>query len=272
MVGRIDANLTDGGSIIGFHPARPRFGAGFLAPFSRTLIGILAVVAVMSLSGCELDADVELVLDRNGAGRLHVVLAMDDELAAEAEEAGLDPFAPVLAAAERDGRWETTQTESGVSLNTTFDDPDELERRSGALAAGLDAAELSPLHPIAVRVADGRVTVEGSAGLTVTPAVAELGFAPEQAHALLARSVTYTVQFEMPGEVIDASAGAHVDGSSVTWTIPAGAQVPLRVVAERPPLLPWPIVAVAALVMLGILVGGVVGFRRRSRRRRRPRP
>jgi hypothetical protein len=196
---------------------------------------LLAVTLLLLATACELRADVGVRIDRDGAGELAVSLALDEELAAAAAEAGLDPFDPVVAAAGETGAWRVERVPSGVTLTTDFATPEELTERSATLAQGLAAAELEPLEPFAVTIAEGRVTVQGAAGLMPTRAVTELGVGPERALEVLAESVDYEVRFALPGEIVEASPGAVITEQTVSWRVPAGQRLELLAVARRPP-------------------------------------
>ena len=235
--------------------------AGCLAGVPGRLI--LALALVMLVSACELQADLRVSLDRNGAGAMAVVLAMDEELATVAAEAGVDPFGPVAAAAEESGVWQVERLPRGARLTTDFDSPAELTERSTTLSRGLAAAELQPLEPFQATVADGMVTLRGGAGLVPTEAVTELGVSQERALEVLAQSVDYEIHVQMPGEIMEISPGAVAGERTVSWEIPAGRRLSLLAVARRPPLIqPWVWWVGGAVVVL--LVIGVVWRRRRT--------
>ena len=234
----------------------------------RRLVTALTALIAILLSACDLDASVNLAVDRDGAGQLDLRMQMDEELAANVRDADLDLFGPVEAAASESAVWDSTRTASAVTVTTTFPGPAALSERSRTLAAGLAAAELQPLEPLSVRVSDDTVEVVGQAGLDVTQAVEELGVTPEEAVDLLAESVDYTVVVEMPGEVLEASPGGRVDDRTVTWGIAAGEVTPLRALARRPPRVPvwvWAAGAAAVAVILAIGAAAVISFRRRRR-------
>lgn len=230
--------------------------------------GVLLLCAVV-LAGCRLDAAVSLVVDRDGAGSLALRLVADQELVARADAAGVDPFAPLrelqvpgwsVADGDRDdgGR--------EVTLRARFDDPDELAALSADLAAALDAPEARLLEPFAVELTSDTVAVSGGAGLVPTDVVAELGLTPDAAVAALADSVDYRVRVSLPGEVLEAP-GGRVEEREVTWQVPAGEQVAVAAVSQRPP--PWwlwPAVVAGALLVVAALV--LWRWRRRRPRRR----
>ena len=237
----------------------------------RWLVAALTALIAVLLSACELDANVHLAVDRDGGGQLDLRMQMDDELAANVRRADLDVFEPVEAAASESPVWDSSRTDSTVTVTTTFADPAALTERSQTLAAGLAAAELQPLEPLSVLVSDDTVEFTGQAGLNVTAAVEELGVTPEEAVDLLAESVDYTVVVQMPGEVLEASPGGRVDDRTVTWRIAAGRDTDLRALARRPPRVPvWTWVAGAAAAAVILAGGAAAGIR--SRRRRRPPP
>lgn len=221
---------------------------------------------VVLLSACELRADLGVTVGRDGAGELVVTLDVDEELAAAAAAADIDPFADVVeAAAAAADSWSAARAGEGVTLRTAFDSPAALTQRSARLAAELDAAELRPLEPLHVEVDDDRITFRGGAALMPTAAVDELGYPVDEAAAVLSDAVTYQVGVTMPGEILEASAGGRVAERTVTWEVPAGGRVDLRAVAVRPPPAPawrWWVVGAGTALLAGVGAWVVVALRR----------
>lgn len=214
---------------------------------------VLAALPIcLLLSGCELDSRVRIVVDADGAGALAYTLAADDALRRAARRAGADPLAALAEAGEglqgwRAERW-TDGSLQGVTLTTTFDDPDELARVSGEFAEALAAPELEPLGPLRLVVDDSTVGLRGSAALALDAVAArELGLRPARAREVLGESVTLQVEASMPGEVLETNADTRRDGTTVVWTIAPGQQRTLRVLARRP----WTVGRVARLLVTG---------------------
>jgi len=229
---------------------------------------VVGLLCAALLAGCRLDAGVAISVDRDGAGTVALQLVADPELAARAEEAGVDPFAPLtevqapgwtVTAEDRDDGGRT------VVARARFDDPDELASLTADLAAAVNAPEAQLLEPFAVDLTSDTVTVSGGAALVPTAVVAELGLTPEEALALLADSVDYRVRVSLPGEVVEAPAGS-IEERTVTWQVQPGERVTVQVVAERPP--PWwlwPAVVGGAAVVLLVVALALWWGRRRPR-------
>lgn len=240
-------------------------GGDIATGVGRPARAALLALTLLLTAGCELEADVVVDVDRNGAGTVRLVLAIDDELAAQAADADLDVFAPVVEAARADDAWLVEVTGDTLTLSADFSDRRELAALTGALAGDLAAPELTPLAPLAVALTDDRVTVTGSAGLDLTDAVTDLGFDEGEAEARLADAVRYEVTVAVPGEVIEVSPDGVLEERSVTWVVPAGQQIDFRVEAQRPPAVGawiWAVVGAAAAALAG--VGVMLARRRRA--------
>lgn len=229
---------------------------------------LVAAAAVLALAGCELRADLGVVVDRDGGGTLTLALTADAELVARAEEGGVDPLAEVADVAAAAPGWSgsTADLDGGgrrVVLRSAFEDAEELAALTGDLAEALAAPELAVLEPFRVELTDDTVTVVGGAGLVPGDAVTELGLSPAAAVEALAEAVDYRVAVTLPGAVLETTATTSAaDGEPLVWQVPAGERVEVRAVGERPP--PWwwwP--AIGGAVGLVVLLGGGWWWRRR---------
>lgn len=228
------------------------------------------------LSGCELRAGVEVVVDGDGAGELAYTLAADGELRGDARRAGADPLDALAEAGAGLEGWQVTRRDDGdlqgVTLSTTFDDPDELARVSGQVAGALAAPELRPFGPLRLRVDDDTIELRGTAALALdAAAVRQLGVRPARARAALDDGVALRIRARMPGEVIETDADGRGEGNTVTWTIAPGTERTLRVVARRP----WTLARLAGLLvtpegMLVLAMGIALIFDWRRATRDRP--
>lgn len=222
-----------------------------MTPRERCVLPLATLVALVLLTGCRLDGDVEVLLEEDGAGTLAVTLAADEELRDRAASAGADPLATLRrSGAELPGwriatRDDDADAGGSVTLETTFADPDELARVSGDFAEAVAGPELRLLGPLRVEVTDDTVALRGTAGLDPTAQVADLGLAPARAERVLADAVGYTVSVGLPGEVLETDADERTSDTSVRWTIAAGQQRDLYVRARRP----WTLQRVAALLV-----------------------
>lgn len=229
----------------------------------------LRVVAMMAaaflLAGCQLRADVGLRLDEGGGGTIVVTVEADESLDEQARAAGLDLAGSLaLATTEIDG-WTAEVDGSRVELRTTVPDAEALREVSTSFADALATPELRPLEPFEVTVEDRRFRLDGAAALSPTAAVAELGYAREEAEALLRDNVRFTVTVEMPGEVVSHDADRS-DGSLLVWDVGVGERRTITAESELPRLSGWlPLGVLAAGVAL--LVAGAAGLARRRRGR-----
>jgi len=235
---------------------------------------VLAALPIcLLLSGCELRAQVGIVVDGDGAGVLSYTLTADAQLRRAARRAGADPLA-ALADAGADLRgWRVARRTDGalqgVTLTTTFDDPDELAMVSAQFAEAVAAPELRPLGPLRLEVDDSTVDLRGSAALALdAAAVRGLGVRPARARDVLDDSVQMRVTAQMPGEVLQTNADAQSD-DRVAWTIAPGQRRTLRVVARRP----WTLarlgrllITVEGLIGLAIALALIYGWRRAATR------
>lgn len=225
--------------------------------------------AVLLVSGCRIDAAVDLRVDADGGGELVVTVGADADLVARAGRAGVEPLRELSTAVADGGSWvvEPVEKENGgraVRLRTEFDNPEDLALLSEQLADGLAAAELAPpLEAFASEVGRRRLTVTGAASLVPTPVVRELGLTPDEAVARMGEAVAYRVTVTMPGEIVETT-GARISPRSATWLVEAGGTENIVVVAERP----WPTALLVGAGVAGLLLAVVLVWVLLRRRRR----
>ena len=216
---------------------------------------MLACLAALALSGCRLDATVEVALDRDGGGELVVELVTDRALRIRAEASGVDPLALV---AERVGEvpgWavELDSAPEGarrLRLAAGFRDAAAFDALMSEFVAALEAPELHPLESLRLEREGERVRFRGIASLRPSPAVTELGFTPESATEALGEAVGYRIRLLLPGEVVDTNADRSTDGE-LEWQVPAGGRVELHAEGVLPRTRVWPLVAGGLFVALG---------------------
>lgn len=247
-----------------------------------------ALLAVLA-SGCQLDLELGVTVDRDGAGRLTIRLAADEALMAWTDSQDVAPFAFITGARgelESAGWRVTDETTSGgarsVELSRGFSGPAEFERLTGELARTLAGPELTLLEPMDLTVTDDRIRLEGAASLRPTDAVAEHGLTPEETVALLrgeppagetggegpgnppaGEGLSYRIRTTLPGEVLESTATDR-DGRTLQWVVPPGEDVTIRAVANRPDRTRWPL-GLAALAGAGAAAAALVMWRRRLR-------
>jgi hypothetical protein len=249
-------------------------GRGVRGGAQSTARMVVAAVALVC-GGCRLSVAVDVDVDSGGGGELAVVVGADTDLLGRAAAAGARPLEDV----EKVGRqlapdgWRTTvqATEDGgrrVTIVTRFEDPHELEALTTDLADALAAPELRPLEPLRLEMTSGRVALDGEASLVFSDAVAEQGVTADEAARLVGDVVDYQVRVTLPGEVLETSAPRR-DGATLVWPVPAGEEVRVLAVGERPRPLPGvllvPAAAVALLALLVCRHTGVWRVRRSQR-------
>lgn len=230
-----------------------------------TLVRItVVIVAVAALAGCQLRADLGLVVDEDGGGTIVVALETDEALSTRARDAGLDLAGQLaLAANEIDG-WTAEVDGERVELHTTAVDAAAMEATTQSFADAIATPELRPLEPVEVTLDERRVRLATSAGLVPTAAVGTLGYEQSEAEDLLRSSVRLTVSVEMPGEVVAHDAD-RVEGSRLVWDVGVGERTTITAESMLPQprrWVPFGIVAAGATILAAIFV---VGMRRRGR-------
>lgn len=234
---------------------------------------VLAGVALLC-AGCQLQLEVGIAFDRDGAGHLGVALTADPALQAMAQSADADPLETLADAGEElaDRGWRTSDSidDRGmrtVMLSADFTGPRAFDQLAEQLATALSAPEVDLLAPLTVTVDDEQLRLAGAASLRPTEVVAELGLTPEQAVALLRDEdgFVYTVAVDMPGEVLDTTADSE-EGGTLRWTVEPGEQVRIHAVGQRPGPPVWPLVlsALAGLVAAAVVLRRFAVVRRRS--------
>lgn len=247
-------------------------------------LAAFALLAVLA-SGCQLDLELGVTVDRDGAGGLTIRLAADEALTDWADSRDVAPFEVVTGARDEleSAGWRVTDetTPDGarsVELSRGFSGPDEFERLTAQLARTLAGPELTLLEPLGLTVTDERIRLDGAASLAPTDAVAEYGLTPEQTVALLrgqppaagegsasppaGQGLSYRITVTLPGEIVESTATGR-DGQTLQWVVPPGEDITIRAVANRPGRARWPL-AVAALAGAGAAAAALGLWRRRS--------
>lgn len=231
------------------------------------------LLLLLVCAGCEVRLRTEVVLDRDGAGRLALSLAADREAQERAAAAGAAPLDALEASGEElaDEGWRTSSTVAGdggrvVHLETDFADPADLERLTGQLAETLGGAEGRLLEPFTLTVeADTLALTAGAAVQPTDAALAEAGLDRPTALVLLRDGFSSEVVVEMPGE-IQAAPGAALgpQGLTATYALTGGEEVAIEVTAHRPPRFSLAELALAGAVALALAVGVAAVLRRRG--------
>lgn len=246
----------------------------------RSLLS-LVVVAVLT-TACQVRLAADVAIGRDGAGTFEFAVAIDEELARDLREAGVEPLAGLEdAAGEESSRWEVVgeEPEDGgvrVRLRAAFDDPDGLTELAADLHRALDRDDLRVHDGLRLeRRDDGSVAVSGRVGLDLPAAPGAEGqgvdFDAEDLERLLRERgeefVRYDVRVTLPGEPVEHDAD-EVDGDSLVWRAPVGGMREISAVSA-PPGIPSVVLAVAVGAFAAV-VTGVGAFLWRRRRREGP--
>ena len=212
----------------------------------------LACLMVAALSGCRLDALVEVAVDRDGGGELVVELVADRALVTRAAASGVDPLDMVAQRVRDTPGWsvDVTDADAGarrLRIAAEFADPERFDALMSEFVAALEAPELVPLESLRLERDGDRMRVRGAASLEPGAEVTELGLTPEAAVEGLARAVSYRIRVRFPGEVLDTNADRSADGV-LEWVVPAGRRVELLAEGVLPRSRVGPLVAGGALV------------------------
>jgi hypothetical protein len=251
---------------------------------------LLALVGVLGLTACQLDATVELEIGEDGTGTLTVTAVADAEVVAQAPGLAEDlRFDDAVAAG-----WTVegpTSTESG-GLQITLTHPVSSAAEATNLLASLGppfrsmslVREVSEDGRTTTTTLTGELVLEGGfdafADGDLLAAVGGTPFADELAAsgATPASSMGVTFRAALPGDVDDRSTGREVDGGR-EWDAPldgSTADVQLQAV-QRPGGGGWSsLLATALLVLLIVWAVAATAFivsvvRARARRAQRKR-
>lgn len=246
---------------------------------------LLLAACALVLSACQLRLAADVHIDADGAGTLELAIGLDEELATELVDAGMDLEANLqetLAIAEG---WEVTEQDLDpaggalVRLRTGFSDPAQLALVVEELGAALDPEDGAWLDRLELEVAeDGTMELSGRAGV-VPPAIPGASGTGIQLDAddlrrLLEERGDELVRADLrvtfPAQITSSDAD-QVDGRTATWRLPAGE---IRQISARsaPPVdRTWAIAAGVAAVAAVVAAVTVVLLRRRGGRRARRR-
>lgn len=240
--------------------------------------GLVLVLLLVVLAGCQLRVATDVLVERDGGGRVELTLVVDDQLRDLLREAGEDPAGAVGPAAEG-AAWTVEAVEepdaTGVRLAADFDEPADLGDAVDALLAGLEPDDGAVLRDVELsRDPDGGYRLELLAGIE-PPAV--VGTAPEDPSVprfdgddlarLLAERGDEVARADLrvtfpTTPTVEVGSGT-VEGSTVTVELPNDRLEQVVVVAPAPSGLPLREAAAAAAVAAGLGLLVAVLLRRR---------
>ena len=240
--------------------------------------GLVLALLLVVLSGCQLRVATDVLVERDGGGRVELTLVVDHELRDLLAEAGQDEALELGPAAEG-AAWTVEDVEepgaTGVRLSTSFDEPAGLGDAVDALLAGLEPDDGAVLRDVTLsRDADGGYRLALRAGIE-PPAV--VGTAPQDpsvprfdgddlARLLAERGAEAAradlrVTFPTP-PTVEVGSGS-VEGTTATIALPNDRLSEVVVTAPPPSGLPLQETAAAAAVAAGLGLVVAVLLRRR---------
>ncbi len=242
---------------------------------------LLALLAAVLLSACELRLAGDVRVGPDGDGTLELLIALDAELHELLLDAGVDPLRGIDEVSRAAPAWTVDQVPGddgglSVSLSADFDDPDEFASLVDGLHASLDADDGALWDGLRLEVTDGSVRFVGRAGLVVPRfpgADGDVEFDEDDLARLVrergSEFVRYDLRVTMPGEVVAHDAD-ELDGSTVVWNLPVGELRDVSVTSELATAgTPLMLTAVALLVAAGTAVTVVAVRTRRASKQRR---
>lgn len=221
---------------------------------------LLALVAVLT-SACQVRLATDIAVGGDGSGTFEFAVAIDEELARDLRDAGLEPLAGLEQVDEGSAGWEVTEETPedgglGVRLRGTFDDPEELRELASELHRQLDADDMRVHDGLRLeRRDDGSVALSGRVGLRLPAAPGAEGqgvsFDADDLERLIEERgdefVRYDVRVTLPAAPVEHDAD-EVDGNSLVWHAPVDGMRDISAVSAVPGTSP-------VLVALGIGVG-----------------
>lgn len=233
------------------------------------------VVLVLLASACQVRLAADVAVGRDGSGTFEFGVAIDEELAQDLREAGVEPLAGLEEAGDG-SRWEVHGEEPDdggvrVRLKAPFDDPDGLAELAADLHRSLDRDDLRVHDGLRLeRRDDGSMAFSGRIGLALPAAPGAegqgVGFDAGDLERLLEERggefVRYDVRVTLPGEPLEHDAD-EVDGASLVWRAPVSGMREISAVSA-PPGTPPVLMAVAVGLLVAVVTGlGVFLWRRR---------
>lgn len=241
----------------------------------RSLLSLL-VVALLA-SACQVRLAADVAVGRDGSGTFEFAVAIDEELAQDLREAGVEPLAGLEDAGETGSPWDVVGEEPDeggvrVRLQAAFDEPEGLAELAADLHRALDRDDLRVHDGLQLeRRDDGSVAFSGRVGLDLPVAPGAEGqgvdFDAGDLERLLQERgeefVRYDVRVTLPGEPLEHDAD-EVDGDSLVWRAPVSGMREISAVSA-PPGIPPVVIAVAVGLLVAVVTGvGAYLWRRRS--------
>lgn len=244
------------------------------APAPRRLRALVLLALAVVAAGCQVRVGTDVTVGRDGAGRIALTVALDEELASSLAADEVDPFGALGDDLPDGWRVDRSAPDGGLAatVSADFDDPEGLATRVAQLQEGLDDEDPVVLDDVALDVAD-----DGSARFT-----ARAGFRPPSSTGLAGGGITFDgddlasllaergdevmrvdLRVSLPGPVVESNAD-EVEGSTATWALPVTELADVRAVGGPPEDRTWWVVGGALLA--GVVVGYVgLGLLRRRR-------
>lgn len=255
-------------------------------PRPRALTRLLLLgVCALAVSACQLRLAADVRIDTDGAGTLELAIGLDEELATELVDAGMDLGADLQETLAIADGWEIAEQDldpaggAMVRLRTAFADPAQLTLVVEELGAALDPVDGTWLERLDLQVAeDGTMQLSGRAGAVppATPGASGTGIqldADDLGRLLEERGdelVRADLRVTFPAQITSSDAD-QVDGRTATWRLPVGDVRQISARSAPPVDRTWAIAAAVAAVAAVVAALTVLLLRRRGSRRARRR-
>lgn len=243
--------------------------------------------ALMVLAGCQLNVEVDVVVEADGSGTIEVTATADAEMVARLPELADQLIFDDLTEWSANGPTPTDDGELVVTLSSTFATPQQLSERLGEIGEPLSAMSAGQATDIEAGLTTtaiaGRLQLpenfEAFADDELIALVGGVPFERELAGLAPSDALRFELRVALPGEMIDAN-GRQIAPGVFSWVAPTDASA-IDISAStllrdsEPPGWARPVATLALLgliiwlVLSALFIGFVINARRRRIQQRR---
>ena len=250
---------------------------------------LIAIVmgALMVLAGCQLNVEVDVVVEADGSGTIEVTATADAEMVARLPELADQLIFDDLTEWSANGPTPTDDGELVVTLSSVFATPQQLSERLGEIGEPLSAMSAGQATDVEAGLTTtaiaGRLQLpenfEAFADDELIALVGGVPFERELAGLTPSDALRFELRVALPGEMIDAN-GRQIAPGVFSWVAPTDASA-IDISAStllrdsEPPGWARPVATLALLgliiwlVLSALFIGFVINARRRRIQQRR---